>query len=132
MAVTGAVLVALGAYCIARPGIFISSLAWLVGFFVMISGIATLIRWWMARAILPLTWTGFVIGAVQLLLGMACLEHPTTAGNVLGIILGCGLILVGLGYFGALAGISRISRMMGEDTTSSTRIDWTDDSIDEQ
>lgn len=94
--ITGLSLIAIGLVCIARPGAAIMSMAWLIGLLILMSGTATVFRWFTLRSSMP--WSGSILlsGLFQVLVGMLFLNHNAILLSTFSLILAIGLLLWGV------------------------------------
>ncbi|MCQ2140369.1 MAG: DUF308 domain-containing protein [Bacteroidales bacterium] len=101
MGLTGLILIVLGSLCISKPGPILLSLSWLVGIFIVCSGLTRFISWAHNRA---QGFGGSVLfsGLFQILLGALFIRYRAILTSTFGI----GLIVVGVFYFLALFGIA--------------------------
>lgn len=107
MGLTGLILIVLGSLCISRPGPILLSLSWLVGIFIVSSGLARFINWAHNRA---RGFGGSVLfsGLFQILLGALFIKYRAILTSTFGI----GLIVVGVFYFLALFGLARVEHFI--------------------
>lgn len=108
MGLTGLILIVLGSLCIAKPGPILLTLSWLAGLFIVSSGLVRFISWVRNRASgmgVPVMFSGLF----QILLGALFLRYSSILTSTMGII----LIVVGVFYFLALFGMTRITTYRG-------------------
>lgn len=114
MGLTGLILIVLGSLCISHPGPILLSLSWLVGIFIVCSGLTRFIMWAQNRA---QGFSGSILfsGLFQILLGALFIKYRAILTSTFGI----GLIVVGVFYFLALFGIAHVEHIVrkgGDDT----------------
>ena len=96
LAVTGAALIALGIFCICRPGATIVSIATIIGVLVLVSGIATLFYWAGVRAFFPQSGATFLSGVLQVVLGILFLNNKFIVAEALPIIFAFWMLMEGI------------------------------------
>lgn len=83
MGLSGVLLVALGVLCICNPISTVSSLAWLLGIFVLAAGISTFVLWIDAHHFVPYSGTVLLISILEMLLGILLLGQNFAVSNAL-------------------------------------------------
>lgn len=96
LGITGAAFIALGIFCICRPGATVLSIATLAGILTLVSGIATLFYWAGVRAFFPQSGATFLSGVLQVLLGILLLSNKFLVAEALPIIFAFWMLMEGI------------------------------------
>ncbi len=170
MCIAGLLIIALGTFCLLNPDLTNFSLVWLLGLFLIVSGISTFFAWCRARLLLPQSggfllssfvqiilgilvlvgspfvvialpyifalwllfeglsvaihsfdfkkarfrhwWILLILGIVVTVLGICALCQPAITSMTLGSLIGIGIILNGISYITAIAGINRFEKRL--------------------
>ncbi len=75
LVITGILLIALGVLCIANPGGTLFATAWFLGFFTLISGIATLVFTFRTQRFIPNSGSRMLSGLFQVFIGIFFLSN---------------------------------------------------------
>jgi len=75
LALTGGLLVVLGIYCIASPGVALASAAWAVGLLTLVSGVSSLLFALDAQTVLPNAGSMTLSAVLRILIGIFFLAH---------------------------------------------------------
>ena len=138
--VTAVLLIALGIVCIFNPGAGFVSAAWLMGLFILASGISSLIFGLRAQAFLPNAGSTTLLAVFQIIIGLMlaanllaseialiavvamclALREPEYTGTFLGILLGLGILANGIVRIVAFFGLRRIENNVRELQESAT------------
>ena len=105
LAVTGVLLAAAGILCLANPLGAVSTIAWLIGLVLLVSGIGTAIYYFMFGSFLVFAFP-LLLNAIGHILFGVILQHPDGTSRVLIVLYGMLLILVGL----AAAAVAFVAR----------------------
>ncbi|MEE3374326.1 MAG: DUF308 domain-containing protein [Acutalibacteraceae bacterium] len=106
LAVTGVLLAAAGILCLANPLGAVSTIAWLIGLVLLVSGIGTAIYYFMFGSFLVFAFPLLLNAIGHILFGVIFLQHPDGTSRVLIVLYGMLLILVGL----AAAAVAFVAR----------------------
>lgn len=95
LGLSGAILVALGIYCICSPGATILSAAIIIGILTLASGISTIFYWGKVRKFFP---AGNVLltGVLEIILGIIFLNNSIVVAFCLPVIFSCWLLIEGI------------------------------------
>ena len=96
LAVIGVLLVAAGIVCLADPMGAVSTVAWVVGLVLLISGISTAIYYFVFGSFLVFAFPVLLSAIGHILFGVIFLQHPDGTSRVFIVLYGMLLILVGL------------------------------------
>lgn len=96
LAVLGILLAAAGVVCLADPLGAVSTVAWLVGLILLVSGISTAIYYFVFGSFLVFAFPVLIKAITDILFGVIFLQHPDGTSRVFVILYGLLLILVGL------------------------------------
>lgn len=106
LAVTGVLLAAAGILCLANPLGAVSTVAWLIGLVLLVSGIGTAIYYFMFGSFLVFAFPVLLNAIGHILFGVIFLQHPDGTSRVFIVLYGMLLILVGL----AAAAVAFVAR----------------------
>ena len=96
LAVIGVLLVAAGIVCLADPIGAVSTVAWVVGLVLLISGITTAIYYFVFGSFLVFAFPVLLNAILHIVFGVVFLQHPDGTSRVFIVLYGMLLILVGL------------------------------------
>lgn len=102
LAVIGVLLAATGLICICNPTGAITTVAWLVGLVLIISGVTTAIYYFAFGSFLVFAFPVLLNAIVDILFGVIFLQHPDGTSRVFTIVFG--LALIGVGLLAVLVG----------------------------
>lgn len=96
LAVFGILLGAAGVVCLADPLGAVSTVAWLVGVILLVTGISTAVYYFMFGSFLIFAFPVLLKAIADILFGVVFLQHPDGTSRVFIVLYGMLLILVGL------------------------------------
>ena len=104
----------LGILLLENKFVVAAALPIIFAFWMLMEGISLAVRSFDYRRVgFPAWWLLFALGVAAALLGLASLREPlSVGGSTLSATLGAGLVLIGITYLVALAGIGRFQRRL--------------------
>lgn len=96
LAVLGVLLGAAGIVCLADPLGAVSTVAWLVGVILLVTGISTAVYYFLFGSFLVFAFPVLLKAIADILFGVIFLQHPDGTSRVFIVLYGMLLILVGL------------------------------------
>ncbi|MBO7681707.1 MAG: DUF308 domain-containing protein [Clostridia bacterium] len=96
LAVIGVLLVAAGVVCLADPMGAVSTVAWVIGLVLLVSGISTAIYYFVFGSFLVFAFPVLLSAIGHILFGVIFLQHPDGTSRVFIVLYGLLLILAGL------------------------------------
>lgn len=96
LAILGVLLFAAGVICLADPLGAVSTVAWLIGLILLVTGISTAIYYFVFGSFLIFAFPVLLKAITDILFGVVFLQHPDGTSRVFVVLYGMLLILVGL------------------------------------
>ena len=99
LCIAGILLIALGVYCIANPNITLVTVAWVLGFLTLFTGISKLVFTFRTQAFMPNSGSRMLIALVDIFFGLFFLYHILGTAVSLPFVFAIWVIIEGISVF---------------------------------